>query len=289
MAQLPTTRPLAPDPAQGRARYEGAWARQQFTEDADRFTVETGPDPEHRRPGAGDPNPSWNAPVYADVGQFATDVIPGGVHTEALDPPPPVRVLDDTTPGHQAGYVGDAYSQPGTLQAAHALDEGAHVRNRYHPDGFQFDHEHYYDLWLDGSHAPAIVDRAQGPYGRGLTSAPMNNVGNERARPGRSGVIWRAGRYQWHNINRRFTPPRRAHDFRWLRPDVVTHIGDAPPPAKPDQYSSPFSSLQRFRTDLKSRPMLRRVPAPFDEDLIYDGSNTAPQMPVGYDGFGLVL
>jgi hypothetical protein len=70
---------------------------------------------------------------------------------------------------------------------------------------------------------------------------------------------------------------------------VVTHIGDAPPPAKPDQYSSPFSSLQRFRTDLKSRPMLRRVPAPFDEDLITDGSNAAPQLPVGYDGFGLVF
>jgi hypothetical protein len=258
---------------------------QRFEREGDRFTVETGPDPEHQRPGAADPNPSWNAPVYGDVGQFATDVVPGGVHSEAHQVPAQVQVLDETTPGHQAGYVGDAYSHPATLQAAHRVDEGAHVRNRYHPDAFEFAHEHYYDATVEGSPAPAIVDRAQGPYGRGLSSAPMNNAGNERDRPGRSGVVWRPGVYRWHNVNRDFTPPRRAHDFRWLRPDVVTYIGDAPPPAKPDQYSSPFSSLQRFRRDIKSRPMLRRVPAPFDEDLIYDGSNAAPQLPVGYDGF----
>jgi hypothetical protein len=291
MAQLPATRPLAPDPQQGRPRYEGAWARTQLfeREGVERFTVETGPDPEHRRPGAGDPNPSWDAPVYADAGQFATDIVPGGVMSEALEPPPPVTLLDQTTPGHQAGYVGDAYSQPLTLQAAHEVDEGAHVKNRYFTDAFELWNEHYYDAWQDGSPAPAIVERAQGPYGRGINSAPMNNTGNERDRPGRTGVAWRPGRYQWHNVNRDFSPPRRAHGFRWVRPDVVTHIGDAPPPAKPDQYSSPFSSLQRFRTDIKSRPMLRRVPAPFDEDLIYDGSAAVPQAPVGYDGFGLVL
>jgi hypothetical protein len=219
------------------------------------------------------------------VGQFTTDVVPGGVHSEALDPPPPVPILDRTTPGPAAGYVGNAYTDPATLQVAHQYDEGADDKSRYYPDAFQMSHEHYYGVSVDGSPAPAIVDNARGAYGRGLSSAPMNNIGNERQRPGRDGVVWRPGVYQWSNVNRRFTPPRRAHDFRWLRPDVVTHIGDAPPPVKPDQYSSPFSSLQRFRRDIKTKPMLRRVPPPFDEDLYTDGSEAAPQIPVGYGGF----
>jgi len=280
MAQLPTTGPPAPDPAQGRARYEGAWARLQLFEEEPDTGVLQYPDAEHRTPGGGPVNPSTKAPTYADVGQFGTDIVPGGVDHEGIDPPAVVPIMDRTTPGHAAGYVGNANTDPLILQEAHDYDEGAALRDSFDHRVWENVPEHYYDLTLDGSPPPAITARITPPYGRGVNSAPANNAGNERNRPGRTGVVPRPGVYHWHGVNREFSPPRVAHDFRWVRPDVVTHIGDAPPPTNPDRYSSPFSSLERFRTDLKSRPMLRRVPAPFDEDLIYDGSEAPAQAAV---------
>lgn len=283
MAQLENKAFPSPAPGSGRARYSRAWANMQFAQDPQHGVLPE-PDPEHRKKGAGDPNPAWNAPVYQDSGQIGTDVLPGGVNHEGHDVPPTVPLIDRTPTTHVDGGEFSAFNTQYELQEAHNKDRGAALKERYQANAYEFFNERYYDAWLDGSPAPAITEGVKAAYVRGINSAEVNNgpSGRTRAWSGR----WRAGRYQYHNVNRNFSPPRRQHDYRFVQPNVVTHIGDAPPPDKPDTYSSPFSSLQRFIKDIKTKPMARRVPPPFDEDLIYDGSADVPQAPVGYDGFG---
>jgi hypothetical protein len=53
-----------------------------------------------------------------------------------------------------------------------------------------------------------------------------------------------------------------------VEPDIVTIIGDAPPPEKSDVYASPFSSLQKFMPTRRRPRGIRRDPAPWDEDLL---------------------
>lgn len=287
MAQIP--HPNAVD-----QRYTGAWSRSQTFERDPQFAEQPTPDPEHRIPGAIDPNPNWKAPVYQESSADMTS--PDVVGLEAFDMPRAVPIIDQTPNSHLVGGPFSAFNTQAELQHAHEVDYGADLKESYHQEVFTFSNERYYTATSDGAPPPAITQGSGDKVlRRGLNAYPENMGDGGRDRPGRSsadlsasypeGGHFRRGRYFQTNVNRRFAPPRRQHDYRWVRPDVVTIIGDAPPPAKPDQYSSPFSSLQRFKQDIKPKPMIRRVPAPFDEDLIYDGSAAVPQASVGMTGW----
>jgi hypothetical protein len=277
-------------------RYTGAWLRSQDFERDPQFRVEPTPDPQHMVPGAGDPpNPSWKAPTYQESSADMTS--PEVVGLEAFDIPAAVPVIDQTPIVHTDGGPFSAFNTPWELQRAHQVDKGADLKESYYPAHYMFFNEHYYTATSQGAPPPAITQGAGDKVLRRGLNAYTENLGESgRDRAGRSdaelrasypydGFRFRPGEYFQTNVNRNFSPPRRAHDYRWVRPNVVTHIGDAPPPIRPDQYSSPFSSLQRFKKDLKSKPMIRRVPAPFDEDLVHDGSDAPMQATVGMTGW----
>lgn len=277
MAQV--RNPRAPDPRAGRARYTGAWARSQQAERDPQHGVLPTTDPRHATPGDQDPNPNWKAPVYPDPGD--NNQVLGADDWKMAPHPGPI---DRTPQSHTDGGVYSTFNTPQELQATHDDERGAGRRSRFDIPLYEFEHEHYYSARFDGSPPPAMASRAGLPHVRGIGANPLNNGPSGRNRPGRDNVTPRPGVYQWSNVNRDFAPPRRTKDYRFVRPNVVTEIGDAPPPDKPDTYSSPFSALQRMILDIKDKPMSRRVPAPFDEDLIVDNF-PGHQLPVGYNGF----
>jgi len=188
MPQVPA--PTAVAPGSGRARYEGAWARLQTFERDPQHGVTPVPDPEHRVPGAGDPNPAWNAPVYQDVGP-SEEV----VGLDVFDLPPSVQVIDRTPVSHLEGGRYSMYDSQAELQASHNVDEGAADKNVYYPDSYQFFNEHYYGVQVEGSPAPAVAVASSDalPYSRGLNAVPVNNGPSGRHRPGRDAVAWRPG------------------------------------------------------------------------------------------------
>lgn len=233
---------------------------------SNRATPPPTPDPEHARPSNAVQNPSWKAPQYQG-GMAADPEAPTVIGLEAFDLPENVPILDQTPKGHQ-------------VVQSHNVENHA---VGYDHNSYQFFNEHWYGVEVEGTAATPITEGAKPAYVRGINSADVNNPAWHGYRS--AGGRYLPGVYRWTNINRDFAPPRRQHDFRYVRPDVVTIIGDAPPPTKPNQYSSPFSSLQRFRSDIKMKPMQRRIPAPFDEDLIYDGSSAPPQAPVDPGGW----
>jgi hypothetical protein len=251
----------------------GTWAAQAQVPYADpQHGTLPEPDPDHNRKDAAIQNPSWGAPSYAvGNGAITSDPqAPSVVGLEAFNLPMPVPVIDRTPEGH-------------AISESHSADHGADDKNVYFPEAYQFFNEHYYGYDLEANGPTPIVAKAGNatPWLRGINSSPTNNPPvNSYAGRG-----WRQGHYIGSNINRRFAPQRRQHDYRFVRPDVVTIIADAPPPTKPTRYGPVYSSLQRFKTDIKSRPMQRRQPPPFDEDLLYDGTNAAPQAPVDSGGW----
>lgn len=251
----------------------GTWAAQAMVPYADpQHGTLPEPDPEHNRRENAVQNPAWSAPSYA-VGNGAVSAdpqAPSVIGLEAFSVPMPVQVLDKTPPGHG-------------VSESHSADHGATLASDYAPEAYQFFNEHYYSYDLEANGPMPIVTKAGNalPWLRGLNSSPVNNPAVDSY----AGRGWRQGRYIGSNVNRDFTPQRRQHDYRFVRPDVVTIIGDAPPPVKPTRYGPMHSSLQRFRKDIKSRPMQRRQPPPFDEDMLHDGSANAPQAPVDSGGW----
>ena len=120
----------------------------------------------------------------------------------------------------------------------------------------------------------------QGPAGdavlrRGLNGYPEND--GDGGRPTSWSVqedietvggTWRRGDYEQSNIQRRFRPPFRRHgEVKMVEADIVTIIGDAPPPDKPDVYASPFSSMAKFMPKRRRVMGIRRDPGAWDEDL----------------------
>lgn len=300
-----------PTPVQ--PRYTGLWARQQAQayEDPDRFTVEPPPDPGHAYDPSAPPEPvvQQQAPVLPGGGEIVTDVT-----IEEVAGRPPSDPIDHT-PAEGDGHAGHdsppggnhrLSATPPTLALLRGVDMGA-VRREVGQLGrpFQYPSEQYFGVAVDGSQAPPMT---QGPgdllLRRGVNAYPSNNESGGRMRPsgpGRTpagqegrgswrGSGWRAGRYQplVTNVQRHFKVPNRTHRrFRVLQPDVITYVGDAPPPDVDSRYSSPFTKLQRFGLNVgrTRRPGMRRSPGPWDDAQVA----AAPTVSAGVPVDGLVV
>jgi hypothetical protein len=293
------------------ARYTGAWlaAQAEQYEDPDRFTVEPAPDPAH----------GWtdDAPDAAVVMQTAPTLQGGGeISTDATIEErygrPPADPIDRTpTAGHAAkasppgGHFHLSHTTP-SMAGVRGADMGA-VRREVGQLGrpFRFPTEQWFGLTVEGSAAPPITEGAGDEVlRRGLNAYPDNTGPGGRVRaagPGRT-PAGRAGRGSWAgsgflrgryddlvtNVQRHFKVPNRTHKrFRVVHPDVVTYVGDAPPPDKSDKYASPFSKLQRFGLNVTRtrKPGMRRAPGPWDEAVVA----SAPTVSGGVSVDGLVV
>jgi hypothetical protein len=293
------------------ARYSGLWLLQQEQsyEDPDRFTVETAPDPGHAWSDDAPPEAvvQQAAPVMQGGGEIVTDAIIEERYGRA-----PADPIDRTpTRGHGAHAAPPGGSTrltltPPAMAGAHGDDTGA-VRREVGQLGrpFKFPTEQWFGLSIEGSAAPPMTHgEGDDVLRRGLNAYSENQGVGGRLRapgPGRT-PAGRAGRGSWRgsgflrgryaplvtNVQRHFKVPNRTHRrFRVVEPDVVTYVGDAPPPDRPNKYASPFTSLQRFGLNVTRtrRPGLRRSPGPWDEAVIAE----APTVSGGVSVDGLVV
>lgn len=271
------------------ARFTDAWARAQFAPDLDRFTVETPPDPGH-----GDMSEPSNAVVMQDApvlqggGEIVTDAL-----FECYQHLPPAVEIDKTPVGGHGTVRDRGHGYGGTTQPLGAAEGyGRAVMGSERGDDRGADrratgqvgrpwrkyNEQWFGLTTIGMGRPPITD---GPgddvLRRGLNAYPENDGpgGRQRGNGSSSWTVnnpsYKPGLYQSSNVNRDFSPPHRTHRMvRMNRPDVVTIIGNAPPPDKPTKYDSPFTSLQQFGLNIagRRRPGMRRVPGPWDEALV---------------------
>jgi hypothetical protein len=77
---------------------------------------------------------------------------------------------------------------------------------------------------------------------------------------------WKRGDYEQSFIQRNFRAPSWFHrPVKVTEADIVTIIGDSPPPRKSDTYASPWSALQKFAPKRRKVRGIRRDPGPWDE------------------------
>jgi hypothetical protein len=284
------------------ARYTGLWLRgqEQQYEDPDRFTVEPPPDPGHAYSPDAPPEAvvMQSAPVLQGGGEIVTDVT-----VEERTGRAPATPIDRTPmfPGAPPGGLFRLSDTPPLMGLARGVDDGA-PRKETGQLGrpVQFPSEHYYAVRVTGEDAPPIT---KGPgdevLRRGINAYPDNQGPGNRSRaatPGKT-PAGRAGRGSWRgsgwrrgvyeplvaNVNRNFKVPNRTHKrFRVVKPDVVTLVGDAPPPDRPDKYASPFSKLQQFGLQVARtrRPGMRRAPGPWDEAVVAQAPTVSGGVPV---------
>jgi hypothetical protein len=293
------------------ARYSGLWLQQQEQsyEDPDRFTVETPPDPAHAWTDDAPPEAvvMQQAPVLQGGGEIVTDAT-----IEERSGRAPADPIDRTpTAGHGAkasppgGHFHLSHTSP-AMAGVRGDDLGA-VRREVGQLGrpYRFPTEQWFGLSIEGSAAPPMTEgQGDDVLRRGLNAYPDNLGDGGRTRapgPGRT-PAGRAGRGSWRgsgflrgryaplvtNVQRHFKVPNRTHRrFRVVQPDVVTYVGDAPPPDRPDKYASPFTKLQQFGLHVARtrRPGMRRAPGPWDEAVVAQ----APTVSGGVSVDGLVV
>jgi hypothetical protein len=280
--------------------YRDAWLKQQFYKDPDRFTVETPPDPGH-----GDTSELPNAivmqqaPIAPGEGLIFSDI--AWENSTHLTQPNPI----DTTPidgqgtpvdrGHGYGGIFRPEEAPkygrGPLGAVRGRNLGA-PRKQTGQLGrpYRFFNEKWFATLTQGYEPPPITEGTGDPeLRRGLNAYPENDGDGGRTRGNGTNSwrvnipSWKRGTYQGSNIQRDFTPPNRTHtNARMVRPDIVTIVGDSPPPPKSDKYSSPFTALQKFLPKRRRVSGLRKAPGPWDEAIV----STSPQpiSPTPIDG-----
>lgn len=292
-------------------RYSGLWLRQQSEayEDPDRFTVESPPDPRHAWTADAPPEAvvMQSAPVLQGGGEIETDVTveerEGRAPADRIDWTPTTQPEASGTP--PGGFFRLTDTPPDTV-IVRGMDLGASRRETGQLGRpVQFPNEQYFGLTIEGSAAPPSTHGPGQPVlQRGLNAYPLNSGEGGRLRPSTPGATpaGRAGRGSWRgsgfrlgrymplvtNVQRDFNPPRRTHKrFRIVAPDIITRVGDSPPPDKPDKYASPFSKLQRFGLNVgRTRaPGMRRSPGPWDEAVVA----AAPTVSGGISVDGLVV
>ena len=303
---MPTPVPYSPEP-----RYTGLWLQQQAQayEDPERFTVEPPPDPSHAASADAPPEAivMQSAPVLQGGGEIITDAVveerTGRIPSDPIDHTPTVGPqAADTPPG---GFY-RLTDIPPDMALLRGLDLGS-VRRESGQLGrpYQFPSEQYFGLSVQGEDAPPITQGAgdtilrrglnaygenQGPGARVRAPGAGRTPAGRAGRGSWSGSGWRKGVYAplVTNVQRHFKVPNRTHRrFRVVHPDVVTYVGDAPPPDKPDKYASPFSKLQRFGLNVgrTRQPGMRRAPGPWDEAVVAG----APTVSGGVTVDGLVV
>lgn len=293
------------------ARYTGLWLAQQSQsyEDPDRFTVEPPPDPGHGAT-ADAPDPAvvmQSAPTLQGGGEIVTDVVveerDGRAPADRIDWTPTLQPEASNTPPGGLFRLSDT---PPLMALVRGLNLGA-VRREVGQLGrpVQFPNEQYFGLSIKSSGPPPMTrEGSDEVLQRGINAYPVNSGPGGRVRPSTAGATpaGRAGRGSWRgsgfklgcydplvtNVQRDFNPPRRTHRrFRIVEPDIITRVGDAPPPDKPDKYASPFSKLQQFGLQVTRtrRPGMRRAPGPWDEAVVA----SAPTVSGGVSVDGLVV
>lgn len=279
------------------ARYTDAWLKTQFAPDPDRFTVHTPPDPGHGdKSDAQAPTIMMDAPVLQGGGEVHLgDSLFENMHNIA----PPVRIdktpIDGSGPPSERGHGYGGTTRPlsqdegygrGILGMLRGRDLGAAKRETSQfGRPYRFFNEQWFGTQTTGMEPPPITEGSgDRVLRRGLNAYPENDGDSGRPRAWTVNMpSWKRGLYIGSNVNRDFTPPHRTHgQVRMVRPDIVTIIGDAPPPDKPDKYASPFSSLQKFMPKRRKIRGIRRVPTPFDEDIVANAPD--PFVSGGADG-----
>lgn len=268
------------------ARYAGEWARQasEWYGEDERFTVHGPPDPEHGDLSEADMPLLMDAPVLQGEGEIYTDSV--WENYEAL---PPATRIDETpvdgqgTP-EESGHGYGGLTRPGAseaeLGAYRGRDVGAAKRQTTTNPHYQLWHEVFFGFFTRGYEPPPITMLPNNPvFIRGINSHSVNNGPQNRPTAWSvDGDGWKRGDYEGSNVDRRFSPPNRTHgQVKYVEPDIVTIIGDAPPPdGEGDTYASPFSSLQKFMPKRRHIRGMRRDPGPWDEDIVATPVGTMP-------------
>lgn len=274
------------------AKFSDAWKNnQQFYPEGERFTVQTPPDPGH---GNRDELPNAIVMIDAPVLQSGGELYGDYQFENAMHLPPATEI--DKTPveghgtaqdrGHGYGGIFALLSVAlnygrGYLGAVRGRDLGAPAKATHeYGRPYKFASDYFFGFLLHGFDAPPITE---GPgdkvLRRGLNAYPENDGDGGRTRAIGSGSwrvnspSWREGWYLGSNVNRDFSPPNRTHDkARMVRPNIVTIVTSAPPPTVSDKYASPFFSLAKFRPKVRKPRGLRRVPGPWDEQVVADST-----------------
>lgn len=208
----------------------------------------------HQQPGKVEPvdPPAWAAPQYSEVMPGPEVVGLEWVTTEpGLElPTPPYIDGHDDAKGHNSP------------DAAKETDNRREAALQFSTERYEGDAA----AGLEGTASTVAPEALR----RGLNAEAQNNPPDESY----GGEGFRRGQYRQTWVERVFSPPWRHHGYRVVTPLTAGTHKDAPPPANPGPYNSPFSSLARAIRDVQQRPQLRRVPEPVDEDLITDGTET---------------
>jgi hypothetical protein len=289
-------------------RFTDAWRRQSesdFYGENERFTVSGPTDPAHGDKSDAPPPLMMDAPTSQDGGEIYTDAT--WENWDALEDP--IRI-DETPVGGQGtpaetghGFGGDfTPGQDISVLAGHrGIDRGAHIRATRTTPTYKFWDDKFFGFFTTGFNTPLSRMPVSNPvYVRGLSAHPVNN--GQPSRP----TAWtvndddekisnsaRRGDYEGSNVERgAFSPPRAipydlpgakgTHPIKVVESDIITIIGDAPPPHQSDTYASPFSSLQKFMPKARRVRGTRRDPGPWDEDL--QSQDVGVSQPTGADG-----
>lgn len=225
-------------------------------------------DPAHAANTPGDPTiGAWGAPsvdtvdpepapyifeqvdwVANDAGGLVLDVTPTD-HAEGM---PAVAYRDGPTVG--AVNPGDV-DQLAASAAAHGRDFGSDRASTYGAPPVQAADERYWSTRFEGVGPVAVAPQV---------FKPTDDSYPEGFRP---------GYVEQFGVDRKLYVGERVHDMRILTPNLPYVETDAPVPADPGPYNSPFSSLARAITNVNARPMMRREAPAVDQDTISDGTD----------------
>jgi len=278
------------------SQFRDTWARSQAAivgNDPDRFTVATPTDPGHGDSSEAPAPLMMDAPVAQGGGELYSDAFfenRGGIPRSTLVDRTPVEGSGNpemTGHGYGGSYVpGESIAK---LAFYRGRDDGAADRHTRTDTKYRKSDDDFYGLSIDASRDVPLTRMAPGNpvFIRGINGHPVND--GESGRPWGWSVnqpSWHLGVYEESKINRRFEPPSMHRTVvKPVEADIVTIIGDAPPPDKSDTYASPFSSLQRFMPGRRKVRGIRRDPGPFDEDM---QAQNSPEFG-GYGVDGLVV
>jgi hypothetical protein len=265
--------------------------------DPDRFTVATPTDPLHgdmtTEADAGSPL-LIDAPIAQGGGEIYSDAFfenRGHLPTSTLIDKTPVEGQGNPeATGH--GY-GGRYN-PGATTAELAFmrgrDDGAAKRQTSTDAKYRHSDDDYYGFSVDGYRDTPIARMGAGNpvFIRGINGHPANDGDSGRPWAWRvNSPSWHLGTYEESKVQRNYRPPTLHRDVvKVTEADIVTIIGDAPPPDKSDTYASPWSSLQKFMPKRRRVGGIRREPGPWDEDL--QAKVPSPDY-AGFVGDGLVV
>lgn len=228
-------------------------------------------DPAHASNTPADPTiGAWGAPSVAAVESDPApylweqvDWVANGGDGLVLDVTPADHAEGGPTVAYRSGFTVGAVNpgdvdQQAASAAAHGRDFGSDRASTYGAPPTQFADERYESARFEGVGPVSLAPQV---FTRGLNGLADNNP--DGFRPGYVEQNW---------VDRKFAVGERVHDMRILTPDLPFVDTDAPPPADPGAYNSPFSSLARMVTSVNQRPMIRREAPPVDQDVISDGS-----------------